>query len=287
MTDLFDLTLATAIELGIVQQGVATGGGTNTIIDTNLLADVDDDYYNAGTAWCTEADGAAPEGEYSVISDFAASTDTVTLQNQFSVAIAADDRYAVGIPRYPLDQIIQALNNALFMDGYIPKVDTSITTVLDQREYDLPLDASRDLRQVWLYTNLDSDRNIPRPVYNYDIRKTAGGTQDILVLNQDYTAGYTIELLYAVRHAALVESSDALDEVVHPDRIVFEAAVNLMRQYRDRTRLKHLDSTIDELTRKSEVAKIEHPLPMLPPRQSKIGIFGNFQFNAGMFGPNT
>lgn len=281
---LFDLTLRTAVELGIIRQGTATGGSTNTIIDTNLLATLDDDYYNQGTAWITDStDDAAPKGEMDIVSGFVGSTGTATLQTGIT-AVAAGDKFAMGAPRYKLFELIQQINNALYMDGYIAVYDiTTLDTVAQQREYTLPAAASLDLRQVLIQTTQgDADRTIPRPLYNWEVREVAGAA-DILVLNDDYDAGHGIWLVYAAQHAELQDADDELNDHIHPDRIVFEAAANAMRAYRDRTRLKHLEDSILKLEQKAELAKQRHPLPALPGRQSKLTIIGRRSMDSGLF----
>jgi hypothetical protein len=282
---LFDLTLRVAIELGIVRQSTATGGSTNTIVDTNLLATLDDDYYNLGTYWITDTtDDAAPEKESGVIASFVGSTGTATLQDAVSAVVAAGDKFAMAVPRYKLYELVQQINNALYVDGYVPHTDVSLTTVADQREYTLPQAATLDLRDVLIYTNGDSDLNIPKPAYNWVIRYSTTGSQDTLVLNEDYPAGQTMELVYAAQHEDLEVSSDKLNDAIHPDRVVFAAAAAAMRAYRDRTRLKHLDSTIEMLDNKAEIAKQRHPLPPLPSRRSKLTILGNRMMDHGQFG---
>ena len=287
MTDtLFDLTLKVGIELGIIRQTVATGGSTTTAVDSTLLATLDDDYYEQGTCWITDTtDDLAPEKEMSIVSGFTGATGTVTLQDELTVALASGDRFAVGAPRYKLFELIQQINNSLYLDGYIPGTDETLTTVANQREYTLPQVATLDLRQVWITTNQgDDDRTIPRPVYNYIIKHSITGTPDTLVLNQDYAAGYTLILIYAAQHGALQIPADELNDSIHPDRIVFDAAANAMRAYRDRTRLKHLEASIELLQNKAELAKQRHPLPTLPGRQSKITIIGRRTMESGFFG---
>lgn len=282
---LFDLSLRVAIELGIIRQGVATGGTTETLVDTNLLATLDDDYYVQGSVWITDTtDDAAPKSEQSIISGFVGSTGTATLQDAVTVTIAAGDRFAIGAPRYKWFEIVQQINNALYLDGFIGVTDTTLTTVAQQREYTLPAGAQLDLRLVSIHTTQnDSDRTVPKPLYNWEVRKTATGTQNVLVLNDDYSAGYSLELVYAAQHAELQVVGDKLNEDIHPDRIVFEAAANAMRAYRDRTRLKHLEDSIVKLEQKAQLAKQRHPLPALPGRQSKLTIIGRRSMDNGQF----
>lgn len=281
---LFDLTLRVAIELGAVKQGTATGGATNTIIDTNLLATLEDDFYTNGTYWVTgTTDGLAPKSEAGIISDFTKSTGTANLQDALSSAIAAGDTYAMAIPRFRLFEIKQQINQALYISGYIPVVDTSLTTGTNQREYTLPAAATRDLRKVEIYTNADSDRNLPMEVFNYQIRHTATGSADTLVLDKDYSQGLTIALTYAAQHASLEDMDDDLNEAIHPDRIVYAAAAQVMRNYRDRRRARHLDVTIEHLEQMAEIARQTYPLPPLPVKPGKILVF-NRSLDAGWGG---
>jgi hypothetical protein len=280
---LFDLAWKCLVELGTGRTGKATSGTTTTLLDTNGLRLVDNDYYNEGTLFILKdaaGGGAAPEKEYSKIKNFANASKTVTVYDAFTVAPAVGDTYGIANRRFPLDLIVEKINNALYMDGYIPGEDTSITTVASQTEYTMPVGTSRDLRQVLLQTNDDSNMNEWTPVVNWDIKKTATGSGDLLVLSYELPDGYSLWLRYATQHAELRDSSDELDEVIHPDRIVYGACHEVLRWYVDKTRLKHLNNSIDNLARKEQMAKDRHPLPMLPARQSKVTRF-NRTFEMG------
>jgi len=101
-------TLATATyrlarELGIVVEGVATGGSATTLIDTNDLTQADD-YWNSASLWILRdaaEGGAAPEGQFAIVSDFTASSDTLSLRSTFAELItnggfAADTDWTKG-----------------------------------------------------------------------------------------------------------------------------------------------------------------------------------------------
>lgn len=274
---LFNLTYRVAELLNAVAVvGAATGGSTTTVVDTGRLADYDDDHFNKGTVWVlydAGGQGAAPEGEYSEVSDFVQSTKTVTLLSAVSAAIASGDTYALGLPRFPLWLMKEKINSAVFLEGLIPVTDTTtITIATNQREYTLPAAASLDLRQVHIQTNKDTDRNIWIPVVNWEVEYSAGGTAEKLILAYDLEAGYKLKLAYVVQHGRLDVASDELNEVIHPDRICYDAAASCLRWYIDRTRLKHLNQTYNDLMTKAERAKMAHPMPMLPNKQRKIGL---------------
>ena len=118
--------------------------------------------------------------------------------------------------------------------------------------------------------SIDSDNNKWVPVVNYDIKKTATGTGDLLVLDYDLPAGYALWVRYAKQHDRMDSADDELDEAIHPDRVVYGAAAELLRWYRDKTRLRHLSDTIEHLDAKAQRARDLHPLPQLPSRQAKV-----------------
>lgn len=276
--ELFDLVWKVVVELGTAKTGKATGGSTTTLIDTNALRLVENDYYNEGTLFILKAGSAAPEKEFSKIKDFTQTSKTVEVYDALTAAPASGDTYGIANRRFPLYLVVEKINNALYMDGYIPGEDQSITTVAGQTEYTLPVGASRDLRQVLVQTNDDSDMNLWTQVVNFDVQKTATGTQDVLVLAYELEAGRTLWLRYAKQHDELRIAGADLDEVIHPDRVVYAACAELLRWYRDKTRLRHLSDTINYLDAKATRAKDLHPLPVLPPRSAKImrfNLFGN------------
>ena len=105
---------------------------------------------------------------------------------------------------------------------------------------------------------------------NWEIAHAATGTASELRLQKPYDAGYTLLLKYVTPHAELRLAADKLNAVVHPDRVVYEVCAEALRWYKDKTRLRHLQDSIDMMERKAQIAKDRHPLPPLPSRQSKV-----------------
>lgn len=270
---LFDLVWKCAVELGTARTGVATGGSTSTLIDTNGLRNVDEDYYEDGTLFILKDSagaGAAPEKEFGEIKEFEASTDKLTLFTALTAAIAAGDTYGVANRRFPLYLLRQKINNELYMSGEIPSEDTSLTTS-DTLEYTLPSEiAAQDLRQVLVATTTTSGEKYHVPVINWRIQYAGTGSVSKLVLERKLDTGYELLLRYAQPHTELRAASDKLNIAVHPDRIVYQVCADSLRWYKNKTRLKHLDDTIDMLEIKAQRARDRHPLPPLPSRQSHI-----------------
>jgi len=90
------------------QRGQATGGSTTTIVDSRLGSRYADDYWIGAHAWL-ESKANAPAGYASWVSDFAATTGTLTVGPAFGAACANGDYYQLF--RYVTkDQIDDALN---------------------------------------------------------------------------------------------------------------------------------------------------------------------------------
>lgn len=219
---LFDLTLDLARLLETVTEGIATGGSTSTVIDTVERSEADD-YWIAGTVWITYdagGAGAAPQGEYGYVSDSVSSTGVLTLRSALTAAVAANDRYAISTPRYPLSLLIQKINEAL---GVIEKTDiTTITIASSQLEYTLPADV-KDLKQVWIQT--DADVNDWDPVHDWYRQKSATSSADLLVFKRQFAAGYAVKLVYEPYHAYLRVTTDKLDDGINAKVVIHDAAV--------------------------------------------------------------
>lgn len=280
--DLFDLTYRVAREMGIVFESTATGGSATTIADSVMLTQADD-YWNNGVAWIirdSAGASAAPEGEYSIISDFDATTDTITLVSTLTADVAAGDRFAVcrKMGNFSwLNILIQKVNQALQELGVIPYTDvTSVVIEDDKTEYSLPIAAKQDLRQVWLQMdNTDANDNLWRRVYNWRIEHEDPGTADTLILPYQYTSGYYLKLVYMAPHPALYTPTAVLSEHVPVERIIYPAVRDCFKHLRDWTRTSEYDDKIQEWTDKAERVKLEKPIINAPKRQHRVGDLGN------------
>jgi hypothetical protein len=104
---LSEIVEGTLRKLGALQVNVATGGTTTTIVDSDLGGSDDD--FNGGTAIIirdSAGAGAAPENEFSEVTDYATGTGTLTV-NTLTVAPASGDVYGVSTGKdYPHYQVI-------------------------------------------------------------------------------------------------------------------------------------------------------------------------------------
>ena len=274
--NLFDLTYRLARELGIVEESTATADGTSSLV-TDTHRDEDDDYWNNGTLWLVRDDGglsADPEGSYSIIDDYTQSTGAITLRDALSGSSGTGDKYAIASKRYPLNILVQMINNALTDMGTVPTTDiTSLTTINDQTEYTLPLAAKEDLRQVWLQVDTtDANDNRWMMLYNWRIQQAATGTQATLVFPyQPVSPDYDFKLVYMSPHPELSEYDDQLSEFIPIERVIYPAAAYAMKWYKRKLRGRdaELDADIERYEQKAELAKMRNPIPV-PTRTGKI-----------------
>lgn len=258
---LFDLTYRVARELGLTQEGTATGGSTTTLIDT-AFRNEPDDFWNKGTVWILRdagGAGAAPEGEYATISDFVSSTSTMTI-SPLTAAVAGGDRYAAMTKHVPLQVIVQQINRAIMDLGPVPYADvTSITTAEEQTEYALPIAAKRDLYQVRVQTNDDVNDNRWQKVPNWGIEQADPGAAPRLIIPQ-YPAGYQVKLVYLADHPELQVASAVLSEYIPLERVIYPAVLYCLEWRKQRTGWRTWDDMIDEYRRRVEAVKVSKPI---------------------------
>lgn len=266
---LFDCTYQLARALGVVSEGVATGGDTDTILDSVERTEADD-FFNGGTAWIlydAGGLGAAPQGEYGYISDFAQTGGNISIRTALSASIASGDRYAVAGLRYPLQLLIQKVNEVL---PVIEKIDTSTVVIASlQTEYSLPSDAL-ELKEAWIETNSDdSNDNQWDRIYDWETLKSATGTANKLVFHRQFAANAEVKLRYLAYHAKLQVATDKLDDSIHIDKVVYNAAVLclLWRQMKV-GQSDDLSRELNFMQAKAQEANNEHAVS-LPRRSAK------------------
>ena len=210
---------------------LATGGSTTTVIDTKLtdeLADGnEDDIYNGGSVIViTDAGGsnAAPEGEFSRVTDYVASSTTLTFSPAMTTAPASGDTVMIIPPDFPLYDMIELVNDALKYLSTVPRFDTSITTAANQTEYTLPVALKgRQILNVEIQgITTDANDNRWRPIPNWRSGFAAAGSTGTFILPQ-FPSGYIIRITYLAEHTKVAAFADYIDE--HLDRNLVHAAV--------------------------------------------------------------
>jgi len=113
------------------REGTATGGSSTTVVDTSLLLFAND-YWNGSHVLVLSADGAAPDGESRMVTDYVASTYTLNVLPSFSSNVEAGDTYQLYQNVTP-DEI----NLAIARSCRGMEVATSLTPSTTQLDYQL------------------------------------------------------------------------------------------------------------------------------------------------------
>jgi hypothetical protein len=279
------ITYRVAAELGIVLDCVASAGGTTSATDTTNLTH-DADYWNYGTIWITyDAGGlgAAPEWENKVITDFASGVVTF---GAMTSAVGAGDTFSVAKRRYPYGILKQKVNQAIRELGDIEVTDTSTVTIAaGKTEYSLPDIANLDLREAWIQgqTSDETNDNRWRRLDGWYIQKSATGTANILVLPQ-YATGYDLKLVYAGLHADLTTATSEIDDSVHQNKVIFQAAVDCLvwRKQKVGDDDGEIAQQLNYFSNKLEEAKQMYPNPIPSPKPKLlvplgVGMGGRFR----------
>lgn len=270
---LTDVIQAVLRELGELKVSFATGGSTTTVVDANEAGGQDQVWkggtlvilYDAGGA------GAAPEGEFFRITSYVANTGTFTVPT-ISAAVAANDRYGVTGPAYPLQQIIQSVNDALRSLGDIALVDTTtLDTIAGDTEYaaSATWKRSRPLRVDVQGRTGDAQDNQWLTSYDWDFIPAAGGTSGKIIFQHYYAGTRDIRVTYQDKHPRVIGFSDVIHETFHPDLVVVASKVKVMEWKAGQTRDPEHIRKLNELRTELNNARALHPI-WKPKRKPKL-----------------
>ena len=227
-TTLFNATLDLANHLGILRHGTATGGSTTTVEDT-VERDEVDDTFNKGAVWIITDAGdasAAPEGEFSRVTDFDNATSIITVRTM--TAVGAGDYYAVSNGRYPLDTLISSINRELVKHKSLRYDSDSLDVIQSQSEYELPAGITKaDLINVYIETIKDDANDHQWTPIKFDVHEAATGSVHTLILESTgLGVGYDLLLEYYIWHPNLWLADDLIDENIPMAKILDGAAAH-------------------------------------------------------------
>ncbi len=223
-----DIVYRTGVELGAVYEGTSTTTGTTTtIIDSNGLTQPDD-YWNGSHVIILDSSTTTIEKVIKRITDYALTTHTLTTE-EFSAAVPSGTRYAILKKRFPLDNVIQAINQALREYGNIPLVDTSLTSTTGI-EYTLPSGVGANLKQVWMKSGDDDDDSWIE-IHNWRVENNLSTNTNTLIFPTPLDNGYQLKLVYLGEHSQVTSYSDEINAVFGEEQIkgiVYRTAANVL-----------------------------------------------------------
>ena len=268
MATLFDGVLALARKLSATRTGTVDSGSTTTIVDT-VRFEVEDFWKNGTVLVTKDTIGLAPEGEWSRVSAFVKATGTVTF-DAITEAVAAGDKYALVVPRYPLHALIDAFNAELTGTKY-PEVDTSLSTLANTTEYTLPSGIFRhNLRQVWVQTEDVSADNQWFRLRNWLVETATTGSAHKLILLSPVDSGYKLKLVYVKYHDALVDASDEVNDLIPLERLLPSAAIHaILNRGHFASGGDHEKDQLRRFDQQELRAKIDH-LVLLPEKDGRL-----------------
>lgn len=271
MTTLFSATLALARKLGVARISTATGGTTTTLLDTSRTEG--DDAWNGGTIWLITdvgGAGAAPEGEWATVSNFANTGGVFTVSTM--TAPGAGDTYAYAAARYPLDVLKNAINNELMKHRIVLYDTTTLDFVDAQSEYELPT-GIRGENLINVYESTVDDSNDNRwTQLNFHVLEAATGTKHTLVIDsRNVSTDNDIMLEYLAWCPAVYDADDDIDDIIPLERILAGAAATCeltrMRTYGSGSKLDI--EMLNYYYREAEKAEMRFPV-RLPVKRGSV-----------------
>ncbi len=272
--------------LKVARTSAATGGSTTTIIDTKLVDYLGDshenDILNGGTVIVIKDAGgaaAAPEGEFSRITDYAAtSSDGTITTSTLTAAVAASDTYMYISPDFPLLDMIEVVNDALVYLKRIPKVYSSILTVANQTEYSLPVNLKgiqlTDIELQGILT--DADDNRYTPITGWKITPALPGSTGLLTIPQ-FAAGYILRIGYPGLHPRVSAFADYISEYIHPELATAAVTAHALQWFNSQRSGAddYWKQREDRAWNQLDIAKREYPIDLPVARVSQFPHWGN------------
>lgn len=225
MTTLADLTRQTARLVTRTVIGVTTNapGNATQIIDTVNLAGYPDNQFVNGTAWITSGLNAGLSRAITAFSDI---NDRITV-SAFPNNIASGVSFEAAAADFVTYQDLrQAVNLALRETGKILFKNDTLAVVNDQLVYTLPAGVY-DVQEIDVLEDPAATKEKPKINNHWD------EVEGKLVFEQyrepTTTDGTYIRIWYKKFHTELVNDTDALDDDVNEEYLVYLAARQAMR----------------------------------------------------------
>lgn len=279
MTTLSELVQDVYYELGQSEPIFAvTDGSVTTAIDGNrqYMADPPDADRNKNDYLAVvSAGGAAPEGEWSLITTYNDGTFTYTINTLTAALAAGDEVMILKQSQFKLLDVIRAINNGFQTIGDIPYIDkTSLDTASEQTEYEYPVTLKRN-PPVAIYVQGetgDSNDNEPEQVpFRYE--PALGGSTGLLYLPQ-LTAGRDIYLCVNTVHPDLTDYDDVLYEGLNKKLVVEAAIVNLLMRVNSGKKGKDDFWVARENDARKEVERLRMQLKPWRPKGARYARYG-------------
>lgn len=206
-----------ASKTGAARIGTATGGTTSTLVDT--AREEQADFWQGGTlfVFSGDNDGLIEPVSYSNGSE-------IGINKTLAKVIASGNEYGLVQPKFTLNLLKHAANNAITSDKHIT-TDESLVVVADQEAYDLPSGVG-NVKRVEIAANAASPYEYETNYYWYEANgKLYFDTDQI-----PSEAGNKIRLWYMGQRTALALTADLPEDITY-EWVLWQTVVNLWRYY--------------------------------------------------------
>jgi len=215
---LFDAILGVGQSLRESYRGVVDSATTTTITDDRFHGD--NGYWHEGNllliAAATMRDIASVSGN------------VITVTPAMAATATAGSAFMLTPVTYPMAQIIAAINLALSSMGRFTQMDASKLTVVDDTiEYSLT-GTGYDFRHV-VRVEVSTTDAVP---YKWRVNHFWKENDGYLIFQpgrEPTMTGAPMRIWYNAPHAAVSAMADAIEEAIHPDRLIWEATAWLLR----------------------------------------------------------
>lgn len=274
----------------MVLRRAATGGSTTTVIDSGIKnkSGRGDGYYAKGNNGghilfiSQTTDRAAPEGQYSEVTDFTLSDSTPTFAiSTVTAAVDAGDIYTVAKPTIQLYEMISRMNEGLRNLGVMEVSDVSLYGIANQTKYDLPAAITRS---NFISLEIGSDTYGWVDAGGFDIFPKSGSTADQLIFTHQppydpgTPANQTFKIRYLDSHPVMSVYSDTIEKAIPNDLAIKVCAAAawelLMRKrpgwYTDESKMALYQAIKNDATRAIQ----ENPIRIKPANAIRRTTFG-------------
>lgn len=212
------------LRMGQMRVWSVTGGSTTTVENTDWALgeepqfEDDDASLIFGTAVVVRDSagaGAAPEGEFGMITDYDSSSSIVTIDS-VSSTISSGDKVGIATPLLPVQDMIELTNIMLRKIGEIDVIDTTLVVAANQTEYTLPSTIQKRPIRVRIQGVQDALNNQWRELPNTSIIPATAGSNWTLVI-PDGSQGYTLEIMYRGMHPEVTAFDSPIQASIHPE----------------------------------------------------------------------
>lgn len=224
--------------LPIQVEGIATGGSTSTVVDSDLVGKYDTDAFKDGLVFIhSTTDGLAPVNEFSIATAYADSTGTFSVSPSLTTAVGAGDYYSIADPQFRKAPAIRIVNETLRDFGIISLTDTSLTASANTLEYTLPLALKAwPLDKVEIGNTTDGFEE----VNDWYVVPATAGSQAKLVFNSQprydgtTASNQTLRIWYRDYHPVVDTYDDKIAETIPEARAVKECKFALQKYIMER-----------------------------------------------------